>query len=169
MVTFRLEGTAALQATLAKLGAEAPVAAGSALYMEALAILAKSKQYVPVDMGVLRASGTVGEPEGPLNGRMTVRIGYGGPAERYALYVHEGIGPAVGRPVFFPPIAAILPWMKRHGIPESAAYVVARAIGRRGIKPTKFLSRALDEARPGLENRLRQRVENWMVRYGVAG
>lgn len=33
-----------------------------------------------------------------------------------------------------PPVAALLPWVRRAGLPPEAAFPIARAIGRRGIK-----------------------------------
>lgn len=48
-------------------------------------ILTESRRRVPVDHGTLRASGFVTPFEGN-----TIRIGYGGPAEAYALAQHEG-------------------------------------------------------------------------------
>jgi len=37
-----------------------------------------------------------------------------------------------------PPISAILPWLQIRGIPETAAFPIARKIGLTGIKPTPF-------------------------------
>lgn len=57
---------------------------------EAMEIMAVSKEIVPVDQGVLRASGDVvginfsDEPDG-----YAVRFGYGGAASGYALLQHE--------------------------------------------------------------------------------
>jgi len=42
----------------------------------------------------------------------------------------------------FPPIDVIRAWVVRHGMPESAAYPVARAIATRGIPPKPFLREA---------------------------
>ena len=42
----------------------------------------------------------------------------------------------------FPPINVIRAWVVRHGMPETAAYPVARAIARRGIKPNPFMREA---------------------------
>lgn len=64
-------------------------ALAAALYEEAEDIMADSKaNYVPVDTGTLRASGTVLPPE--LTGtHVVVTLGYGGAAQDYALPVHE--------------------------------------------------------------------------------
>ena len=42
----------------------------------------------------------------------------------------------------WPPLAALEVWARRHG---TTAYVVARAIARRGNIPRKFLARALED------------------------
>lgn len=61
----------------------------AALYREGEEIMAKSKRITPVDTGNLRATGHVRPPErtGTL---VFVRLGFGGPAAPYAVYVHEG-------------------------------------------------------------------------------
>lgn len=60
-----------------------------ALYLEAELIMTDSKMnYVPVDTGVLRNSGTVKKPVIDTRG-VTVTLGYGGPSADYAAIVHE--------------------------------------------------------------------------------
>jgi hypothetical protein len=60
-----------------------------ALYLEAELIMTDSKQnYVPVDSGMLRNSGTVMKPVISQKG-VTVVLGYGGPSADYAVVVHE--------------------------------------------------------------------------------
>lgn len=67
-----------------------------ALYLEAELIMTDSKQnYVPVDTGVLRNSGTVTKPV-ITNKSVEVTLGYGGPAADYAVVVHE-YPPSVGQ------------------------------------------------------------------------
>lgn len=52
--------------------------------------MTESKRRVPVDTGTLRASGFVMEPE--RSGRnISVTLAYGGPAEGYAVVVHEDL------------------------------------------------------------------------------
>lgn len=63
-------------------------ALASGLFLEQEAIMSASKQEVPVDLGVLRASGTVLPPDS--NGTIIeVVSGYGGAAEAYAIVQHE--------------------------------------------------------------------------------
>jgi hypothetical protein len=118
-------------------------AAGEALHEEAEAIMAVSQPRVPVDEGILRASGTVGDIEygggsGPgraSNGRFTaggnlvqVRLGYGGPAEEYAARQHEE-----------------LEWS--HTVGEA-----------------KYLEKPMMEAMPGMEGRIGLRVRRELER-----
>lgn len=51
-----------------------------------------------------------------------------------------------------PPPKALYEWLDRHGIDRQAAFVIARAIGRRGIKGRFFMKNArekVDRALPG--------------------
>lgn len=60
-----------------------------ALYFEAELIMTDSKMnYVPVDSGMLRNSGTVKKPTITRNS-VEVVLGYGGPSADYAVIVHE--------------------------------------------------------------------------------
>lgn len=88
-------------------------AAPGALYEEGLAIMADSQSnYVPVDEGVLRASGHVTPPQ-TMGDETTVTLSFGGAAAPYAIAVHEHLGEhsprswrvaeAAGRPVQFHP------------------------------------------------------------------
>lgn len=67
--------------------------------------------------------------------------------------VHTGLAGAVtveyGRRSgsALPPVSAIKAWAQRHGIDESLAYPIARAIARRGIKGRFFMKRAAEQLR----------------------
>ena len=65
-------------------------AVSAALYQEGLAVMAESKRIVPVDTGVLRASGHVERPTATRDG-ITVKLGYGGAASAYAERQHEDL------------------------------------------------------------------------------
>ena len=56
-----------------------------------------------------------------------------GSTAKYAPYVEFGARP------HFPPLDAIREWCRVKGIPESAAYPIARAIARRGLPERPFL------------------------------
>lgn len=55
-----------------------------------------------------------------------------------------------------PPRGALVAsgWLRRHGIPDEAEFLVRRAIARRGIRPRPFLEPALDDARRRLPGEL---------------
>ena len=92
-----------LRDVLRKLGPRARASAGGALYREAQRIMARSRdEFVPVDLGVLKSTGRVAEPE-DVAGAVVVVMGYGGPAGPglrtrdgkewvgYAVVVHEDL------------------------------------------------------------------------------
>lgn len=86
---FEVAGLDRLNQRLAAMGPRVVQAAGQALREEAELIMGDSKEnYVPVDLGPLRASGHVGKVEhtGP---HVDVTMGFGGPSAKYAWRVHE--------------------------------------------------------------------------------
>jgi len=85
---FKLTGLQELLANFQRLGHDTTDATAPALVQEAESIMTASKHIVPVDQGVLRASGYVAPPE--IHGNdVSVEIGYGGAASDYALVQHE--------------------------------------------------------------------------------
>lgn len=147
--------TERLAANLRRIMAEQPKVLGAALYQEGEAIMAESKQLVPVDLGNLRDSGHVQQPV--ITGdSVTVKLGYGGPAAAYALYVHEGTGPAVGRPAYWPPKAALEGWARSHGFDN--VFLVQWAIHEHGTKPKKYLETPFKAHAAGLRNRIAEKV-----------
>ena len=59
------------------------------LYQKAEEIMTRSKaEFVPVDTGVLRASGRVDVPR-KVGGKVRVKMGYGGAAQAYAWIQHQ--------------------------------------------------------------------------------
>lgn len=87
-ISVTILGIDRLMAKLATAGVLAEVATGGALYRVANRIFAESQREVPVDTGTLRASGHVTLPE-KRGAETVVTIGYGGPAQAYAFWVHE--------------------------------------------------------------------------------
>jgi len=125
-----------------------------ALYEDGNALLNEAKTLVPVDLGTLASSGYVTLPE--ITGdTIEVTVGFGGAAKAYALYVHEGTGPAVGHASYFPPKEALEDWANRHGIPVGA---VQLAIYRRGTKPTKYLEEPFNARAKGFDQRIGRAV-----------
>lgn len=88
--SVKLVGMARLDRVLAE-GAghvRMPRAIGKAMYEEALLIMDRSRDQVPVDLGTLQGSGKVDLPK--VDGsKISVELSYGGDASAYALYVHE--------------------------------------------------------------------------------
>lgn len=95
-----------------------------------LVIQRDARKNAPVDTGRLRASIT---PEvHTFNDEVQ---GVVGSNIEYAPYMEFGTRP------HWPPISAIQVWADRHGI---SAFLIARAIARRGTKPRRYLQRAFE-------------------------
>jgi hypothetical protein len=96
-----------------------------------LLVTRSARQNAPVDQGILRASIMPG-----VRQQGDATVGVVGSNLIYAAAQELGTRP------FWPPIAALETWARRHG---TTAYVVARAIARRGIRAKRYLQRALDD------------------------
>lgn len=133
-----------------------------ALMVEAELIMTEAKQLAPVDEGILRASGFVRDASNNARGPedVVIELGFGGAASGYAVYIHEGTGPAVGRPAFFPPVEPFAEWAGRVLGDESLGFVIARAVGRRGLEPRKFLEKPLKKRATGMAGRVAKRVRS---------
>lgn len=89
-VTIQVHGLKELEARLAQLPDAARHALAAGLYQHAHRVMARSAEEVPVETGALRSTGHVEEPA--ISGdRVSLTLGYGGPAAPYALYVHENL------------------------------------------------------------------------------
>jgi HK97 gp10 family phage protein len=92
-----------------------------------------ARKNTPVDTGALRNS---------ITAKVTAHgnhiTGVIGSNLKYAMAVEKGTRP------HFPPIHAVEGWARRHGI---KAFLVARAISRRGTKGHHMLERALEDNR----------------------
>lgn len=161
----KVKGTRELMRALERAGARAGEASAAALYQEGERVMAASKQEAPVGVdGVLRASGHVERPQMNTTG-WQVRLGYGGASKGYAQVVHDGRTPGKKAP----PARALEPWVKKKmAVPQdevrSVAFLVARKIGLKGTKPTKFLERPLMEAVPGMAGRMAARIRRSLER-----
>ena len=107
-------------------------------------------EHTPVDRNLLRGSvfhDLRGFPIGP--GKVAT-------PSRYAVVVEEGRREKRKAP----PVAVIADWLGRHGANPAYAFVVARAIGRRGIKGKHmFRNAAANSARPA------ERIFNRWLRF----
>jgi hypothetical protein len=166
---IRITGAKEIMRALEQAGQRGRKIAAAAVYQEAERVMSDSEQEVAVGVdGVLRTSGFVKLPT-DRGGKIQVELGYGGAAKGYAVYVHEGTGPAVGKPAYMPPSDALKPWVKKKmGVPESevdnVAFLVARKIGRTGTEPTKYLERPLRKRAKGMGQRIASRI-----RAGLGG
>lgn len=79
-----------MAAKLRRIAKDFPSVVERALYQEAQIEMTESKRRVPVDTGVLRASGHVQEPV-RKGTNISVTLAYGGAAESYAVIVHEDL------------------------------------------------------------------------------
>lgn len=93
----------------------------------------------PVDRGILRGS-IVTEIRGTPLGLHGV-VAPGVVAAQYADVMELGRRP--GAPP--PPTSVIAAWATRHGIAAEAAFVIARAIGRRGLKGHHMFQNAAEK------------------------
>ena len=170
MMAAEMVGDKELIQALRDAGNEAVNALARALYQEAELIMADSKKLVDVDEGTLRNSGFVELPKVSRFGRgrlgsklgdanIEVRMGYSAP---HGIWLHEGTGPNVGQPAFMPPVAPFKEWAKRVLGDESLGFVIARAVGARGLGPRKFLERPFKARASTMNGRLARRVrEGW--------
>jgi hypothetical protein len=102
----------------------------------------------PRDTGILqRSEATSVDPAAmPMWGKLGTNVPYG-------IYVHEGTRP------HFPPYGEGTPlaaWGKRHGIP---AFLVARAIARRGTKGRPFFKQGFEKSLGEIGN-----LVSWLAR-----
>jgi HK97 gp10 family phage protein len=103
-------------------------------------IEADAKRLVPTDTHHLQRSLT---HEVTASGRDVT--GRAGSNVNYARFVEEG-----RRPGRMPPPAALEGWARRKTGSISAAFLIARAIGRRGTRPQPYLKPALDRNRQAI-------------------
>lgn len=91
MADFEVRGLQETILSLQRSGMDIVQASKAGLYRVGQQIMADSKEhYVPVDTGVLRASGYV-EPPTQSGSVVTVTLGYGGAAQAYATVQHEDL------------------------------------------------------------------------------
>lgn len=98
-----------------------------------------AKRLAPVDRGGLRQSISSEVRVESVNGHADSVTGVVGSNKTYAAAVELGSKP------HFPPISAIEAWAERRGL---NAFLVARAISRRGTLPRRFLQGAFEKNKP---------------------
>lgn len=96
-----------------------------------LLVAGDARRNAPIDTGRLRASIV---PEVTHSGNEIVGVVDSNVA--YAPFMELGTRP------HWPPIGALEVWARRHG---TTAFLVARAIARRGLRARRYLQRALED------------------------
>lgn len=106
-----------------------------AMTRSVVAIEADAKRRVPTDTHNLQRSITheVETGQEGIVGRAGTNVEY---AEAVEFGRRAGAAP--------PPSNALLGWMRRKGIDESLAFVIARSIGRKGIAPRPYMKPGYD-------------------------
>ena len=104
------------------------------LTRSAILLEGRAKQLTPVDTGRLRAS---------ITHKVEPFRAWVGTNVTYAPFVELGSRP------HWPPLAAMQPWARRHGFPagRQGAFLVARAIARRGTRARRMFGRAVEQTR----------------------
>jgi hypothetical protein len=84
-------------------------------------------------------------------------------APEYLKYIDEGRRPNSKQP----PISAIIPWVRRKGIvvqgaknERQSAFVIARAIGKNGIRPLNFLKPTIERVIKNKQELIRKMSED---------
>lgn len=140
MIDVDVKGLKELQRKTEKMVADmhgAPIL--NAMRDSTLLVERKAKQNSPVDTGRLRSSIL---PE--IRIQQETVFGVVGSNVIYAPYIELGTRP------HFPPINAVQVWAARRGL---NAYLVARAISRRGTKPRPFLTNAFKDSEAAINRR----------------
>ena len=111
----------------------------------ALSVQREAQILAPVDTGRLRGSITYELDKAPIPKFAKV-----GPTVEYGAFVEFGRRPNSA----MPPVSALIPWLKRQGVSqntESVAFLVARSIAKRGIKPKPYMRDGYKEAKRGID------------------
>lgn len=81
-------------------------------------------------------------------------------SEEYFQYVNEGRGPGEQ-----PPLKEIIKWTRLKGIPERAAFPIAKHIGKTGIEGEHILKRALKKVNRDLKGELQDVYEEEIIDF----
>lgn len=132
-----------------------------AMQESAILIQSYAKFYAPVFRGLLRVS--IAQSVSTEGNRITGEVGSG---LVYASVVEEGRNPWSG--AMPPPSGDLRTWVRRKLGDERLAFVVARAIKRRGFRAQPYLKPALLGATPRIQNIFRSRISEALQQAGGA-
>lgn len=170
-ITFEVKGFAELYKKFKQLDEKAKVEVKKEFNASALKIQNTAKRLAPVNFGQLRNSIVLSE-----SGKATDFVYKVTATAKYAPYVEFGTGGKVSVPseyseyaakfkgksggTFKQMIDAIMLWVQRKGISgandKSTAYLIARSILRKGIRPQPFLIPAFEQEKPKLIKRVKE-------------
>jgi len=121
-------------------------------------VTADAKRMVPIDTHTLHRSlqWEVTNSSNSVTGRAGSNLSYA-PVVEY--------GRSAGATM--PPPDALAGWLGRHGMDASFAFVVARSIGRRGIRPKPYLKPALDKNRPAITREMSAVIDRIFARLAA--
>ncbi len=145
MISIEIKGLDKLRKALDSAPRDIAAEMKRSIYASLLILQMAARERVPKDMSNL-AENIKPVMKGSFEGQLLADT-------KYALFVHEGTRP------HFPPIDAIEPWARRHGIP---AFLVARSIARKGTKPKPFMTWA-KEAKANDINKIFENAINKIV------
>lgn len=171
VLTWDIRGTKQLINQLRKAGQFAPQALAQGMNVEAEEIVTAAKQALNagypaptagLDIGTLSASGHAIPAQVTATYEIVARVAFGGPAAPYALYLHEGTGPMVGRPQFEPPVDKFYDWAQRQLGDRSKASIIATTVGSRGLRPRKYLEIPWKARTRGMSGRLARTIKTYL-------
>lgn len=148
LIEFRLDGQAKLISTLDAAGKAMAKEIRGVLRQSGRTILSNAQAGAPVFTGTLQSRATVQTSAKSLS----VAVRFRAP--------HSWIIGRGGRkPGTMPPPTALTEWAKARGIDPRKAFIIARAIARKGIIPNLFADRALIAEYPNFIARTRAIVD----------
>tara|TARA_R110000787_G_scaffold135015_2_gene247345 strand:- start:1005 stop:1487 length:483 start_codon:yes stop_codon:yes gene_type:complete len=105
-------------------------------------VAGEARKLAPSDRGLLRNS--ISPEVKDLSAEVVAHAKYGRHVE-------------FGQRPHWPPLSAMQPWARRHGFPAGVvgAFLVARAIAQRGVKPRPFMAPALKTSLPRINRFLK--------------
>lgn len=165
-----VRGTDALIKRLQRAGVEGERMAAAIVHSTADQFVLEAKQLAPADLGQIRQN--IGNEKLP---NAKARVFANSP---HSAYQEFGTGPMTSIPLAFSDLAArakgrkggnfdqfilsLTDWVRRKGMPASAAYPIARAILRRGLKPQPFFYPSYIQARRALPVKLKTALQRML-------
>jgi hypothetical protein len=158
-VSLRLEGAPELERALARSPELLAAEQARAMTASLLLVEADARRTVAHDTRALMNSITHRQ-------RMAgnTLVGEVGPSLRYGVVVERGRRPMRKQP----PRLALRGWARRHGIPDSALFLIARKIGRLGTRAQPFLVPALERNAERIERLFAAAGARVVARIGEA-